>query len=233
MNLGIFTESLYANQQDHWKKYQRPWVTLSYAQSLDGSLTIRRGQPTAISGAASLTLTHQLRAMHDAILVGVGTVLADDPSLNVREVEGKDPVPAVLDGGLRMPLSAKLLGKEPKPMILHGPQAEEAKREALEAAGATLIQLRDGAGGLDLAEALDALGARGVRSIMVEGGAKVIVSFLAEGLVDWALITIAPVFIGGLKVLEELVSATEFPRLADAQVEMVGEDIVVWGRLSA
>ena len=94
----------------------RPVVTLSYAQSLDGSIAARRGFPLQISGTESAQLTHQLRAVHDAILVGIGTVLADDPHLTVRHAQGKDPQPVVLDSQLRFPLGAKLL-RERSPWI--------------------------------------------------------------------------------------------------------------------
>src|SRR5512142_1687762 len=87
----------------------RPLVTLSYAQSLDGCLTVERGRPTPLSGREALRLTHRLRAAHQGILVGVGTVLADDPQLNVRLVEGRSPRPLVLDTNLRLPLEAGLL----------------------------------------------------------------------------------------------------------------------------
>jgi riboflavin-specific deaminase-like protein len=81
----------------------RPFVTLSYAQSLDGSIADRPGRPLALSGEASMALTHSLRASHEAILVGIGTVLADNPSLNVRLVAGKNPQPIVVDSRLRFP----------------------------------------------------------------------------------------------------------------------------------
>src|SRR5262249_3832268 len=90
----------------HPRRTGRPFVTLSYAQSVDGSIAARPGQPLALSGAQSMTLTHQLRVAHDAILVGIGTVLADNPRLTVRLVEGKNPQPIVADSHLRFPLSA-------------------------------------------------------------------------------------------------------------------------------
>src|SRR5205823_12555295 len=107
----------------------RPFVTLSYAQSVDGSIAARPGQPLALSGALSMTLTHQLRAAHDAILVGIGTVLADNPRLSVRLVEGKDPQPIVADSRLRLPLSANLLYQHPlSPWIASGDQADVGRQ---------------------------------------------------------------------------------------------------------
>mmetsp|Transcript_34521 Transcript_34521/g.55844 ORF Transcript_34521/g.55844 Transcript_34521/m.55844 type:complete len:147 (+) Transcript_34521:57-497(+) len=89
-------------------KQNRPFVTLTYAQSLDGSISAERGSPLLLSGKESMTMTHALRAAHDAILVGVGTLIADDPSLNVRHVNGTNPRPIILDSSLRMPLNRKL-----------------------------------------------------------------------------------------------------------------------------
>src|SRR4029450_6900487 len=115
----------------------RPFVTLSYAQSVDGSIAARPGQPLALSGTRSMTLTHQLRAAHDAILVGIGTVLADNPRLTVRLVEGKNPQPIVADSRLRFPLSANLLCAHPlAPWIAAGEPADASRQRVLEAAGA-------------------------------------------------------------------------------------------------
>ncbi|MEZ4635790.1 MAG: dihydrofolate reductase family protein [Caldilineaceae bacterium] len=96
---------------DHHQRTGRPLVTLSYAQSLDGSITAQPGQPFAISSAESLQWTHSLRAAHDAILVGIGAVLADDPSLTVRFAQGQNPQPVVVDSHLRLPTDAQLLRK--------------------------------------------------------------------------------------------------------------------------
>ena len=88
---------------------ERPFVTVSYAQSIDGSIATRRRRPLPISGPGAMRMTHGLRALHDGILVGIETVLADDPQLSVRLVEGPHPQPVVLDTRLRTPLEARLL----------------------------------------------------------------------------------------------------------------------------
>ena len=101
---------------EHWltahkrnlSQAKRPFVTLSYAQSWDGSITTRSGESLALSGAEATRLTHQLRSIHDGILVGIGTVLTDDPQLTVREWSGPNPQPIVLDSQLRMPVNARL-----------------------------------------------------------------------------------------------------------------------------
>jgi GTP cyclohydrolase II len=94
----------------------RSFVTLAYAQSLDGSITTERGQRYRLSGPEAMRFTHALRAAHDAILVGVGTVLADDPELRVRLVEGPDPQPVVVDSRLRTPATARLLTRPGRPL---------------------------------------------------------------------------------------------------------------------
>jgi 3,4-dihydroxy 2-butanone 4-phosphate synthase/GTP cyclohydrolase II len=228
----------------HRQRYGHPLVTLSYAQSLDGCLTIQRGFPQALSGQASLALTHQLRAAHDAILVGIGTVLADNPRLTVRLVEGKDPQPVVLDTHLRFPLHANLLRHPRPPWIVASEGADPARAAALEKAGARLLRLQtQTAGEIDLDLLLEKLAGLGIDSLMVEGGARVITAFLRQALADQVVLAIAPVFLGGLHAVEEPVGqaggrgeptpATNlaFPRLKDPGFERSGDDLVVWGKL--
>src|SRR5215204_909315 len=118
-----------------------PWVTIKYAQSLDGRIATRSGESQWISGSDSLVYAHELRAQHDAILVGVGTVLRDNPRLTVRLVEGRDPLRVIADSALRTPLDAALLD-EPRSTLLAATAAAEADRRAtLEARGARVIVL--------------------------------------------------------------------------------------------
>jgi len=222
------------------QSHGRPLVSLCYAQSLDGSLAARQGQRTDLSGPESSRLTHQLRAAHDAILVGVGTVLADDPQLTVRLVEGNHPQPVVLDSHLRMPLEARLLTSHPRPVwIATTPDADPQKANALQAIGARLLILpADESGRVSLPALLECLAASEINSLMVEGGAQVITSFLAQRLVDQVVLTIAPVFLGGLRAIEpdsilSLTRRTEenFPSLTDLHYERLGDDLIVWGKL--
>src|SRR5512143_2126154 len=117
----------------------RPLGTLTYAQSLDGSIAARRDQRLELSGEESRVMTHRLRAAHAAILVGIGTVLADDPRLTARLVGGPDPQPVILDSHLRVPASARLLQNILKPWIITTEAADPHRKGALEAAGARLI----------------------------------------------------------------------------------------------
>jgi 3,4-dihydroxy 2-butanone 4-phosphate synthase/GTP cyclohydrolase II len=212
----------------------RPYVTLSYAQSLDGSIAARRGEPLAISGPESLRLTHQMRAHHDTILVGVGTVIADDPRLTVRHARGPDPQPVILDSRLRFPLWAKLLKGQRRPWIATTEAADPARQAALEAAGARVIRLPSGAAGLVSLPALLAhLRRRHIRSLMVEGGATVISNFLAEHLADRLVLTIAPMLLGGLNAVANLgqLNGQVIPRLAQPRYQALGQDVILFGEL--
>jgi GTP cyclohydrolase II len=214
------------------RERQRPLVTLTYAQSLDGSIAARPGHPLAISCPESQTFTHSLRAAHDAILVGIGTVLADNPRLNVRLVPGKNPQPILLDSRLRFPSYANLLKDGNLPWVITTPSAEVSRQEDLEKQGARVIRLPEGScGGIDLTALLATLGEMGIQSLMVEGGAQVITSFITSQLVDQVIVTVAPVLVGGLRVLDSSLSLPlgNFPRLIQVSFHQVGEDLVLWG----
>ena len=180
----------------------RPFVTLAYAQSLDGSIATADGRPLALSSQPSLFRTHALRARHDGLLIGIGTVLSDDPRLTVRHTPGPNPQPLILDTGLRTPRPARLLNHPRSPWFLAGAPVDPARRAPLRAAGAQVFEIaHDPHGRVDLAQALLAVRGRGIASVMVEGGARVLRSFLEANLVDWVIITLAPVFIGGKPAL--------------------------------
>ena len=223
------------------QSHGRPLVSLCYAQSLDGSLAARQGQRTDLSGPESSRLTHQLRAAHDAILIGVGTLLADDPQLTVRLAEGKHPQPVVLDSRLRMPLAARLLTNHPLPVwVATTPKAAPHQANALQAAGARLLVLpADAAGRVSLPALLECLSSQGINSLMVEGGAQVIASFLSQSLADQVVVTIAPVFLGGLPAVSqgaihshEGQAGANLPRLKDLSYERLGDDLIVWGKIA-
>jgi riboflavin-specific deaminase-like protein len=186
-------EQLLSLAEEHTRLTGRPLVTLSYAQSLDGSLTLSRGAPLAISSPETQRLTHQLRAMHDAILVGIGTVLADDPRLTVRLVEGADPQPVVLDSRLRMPLSARLLSGRRKPWIACLPDTDKIQQQQLEMLGAQVLPLPAGVGGVSLPDLLRVFAQRGVVTRLVGCGAQVVtISFATLDIHDRCLS--APLF---------------------------------------
>jgi 3,4-dihydroxy 2-butanone 4-phosphate synthase/GTP cyclohydrolase II len=219
----------------HYARTGRPLVTVSYAQSLDGCLTAQPGQPLAISSAASLAWTHSLRAAHDAILVGIGTVLADDPGLTVRFAEGTNPQPVIVDSHLRLPTTAQVLQHHAVAWIAATVDADPHRRQILEAAGAQVLTLpQTSTNQVDLGALLDHLGQQGICSVMVEGGSEILTSFWHEGLVQLAVVTIAPLLLGGLPSVRTPLYALNgqglhFPRLRRIQTFNAGDDIILWG----
>jgi GTP cyclohydrolase II len=238
---GTSLRSLEQRVKRHFSEHGTPFVTLTYAQSLDGSIASNSGTPLPISGKEALDFTHRLRALHDGILVGIGTVLADDPRLNARRGEGDHhPVPIVLDSSLRFPLDARLLDCEgPSPLIFTGPDPESGRREALESKGATVIPLSCAPdGGVCLDALLDALGEQKIASVMVEGGTQVLTTFLRQKRVQRVILTVAPMFVGGTPALDSVTptqgtdpseAPDTFPRLTNVQQRWYGEDLILEG----
>ncbi len=229
-------KSLLASIRDHRQRSERPFVTLSYAQSLDGCISARAGESLALTGLESRALSHRIRANHDAIVVGIGTVLSDDPSLNVRLVKGKNPRPIVLDSRLRLPLTANLLKTTSDPPVVctrENPDGERVK--ALTEAGALVITLASNSRGqVSLNAFLDKLGEMGIKSIMIQGGSRVITSFLLARLANYIVLTVVPVFVGGMRAVSELGQSDpqRFLRVQSPGHEWHGGDLVLWGRLS-
>lgn len=218
----------------HFAAATAPFVTLSYAQSLDGCLAAQSGQPLALSAPESMRMTHALRAAHNAILIGIGTALADDPSLTVRLVQGANPQPIVVDSHLRLPVTAQLLQAARPVWIATTEAAPLERQQALEAVGVGVLRLpATPAGQVDLGALLQRLGAFGIRSLMVEGGPTVLTSFLSARLAHYSVVTVAPVFVGGLHaVIRPLHTAlTALPRLENPRVLPLGPDVTLWGAL--
>ena len=216
---------------DDPKETRLPFVTVSYAQSLDGSIALRRGYPLAISCSESLSLTHTLRAMHDAVLVGIGTILADDPQLTVRMTAGQNPQPVILDSRLRFPSYARLLeGNGHRPWIFTTPEAEVNREKTLVDSGALVLRLPSGPDGrIEIKTLLRKLAEMQVKSVMVEGGAQVINSFLLARAVNQMVVFIAPVLVGGLRAIDAIAGLrpAHFPRLINMRYEQVGDDLVL------
>jgi len=211
----------------------RPFVIVSYAQTVDGSIAMRNRHPIRLSSPPSMRLTHRIRACCDTILVGIGTVLADDPSLTVRLVEGKNPQPVVLDTQLRTPLHSRLVQRSDlQTWIINGCSDGHQKIGALRQAGAAPIACRLAADGrVDLAELMTLLADRHVNSVMVEGGAEVITSFMLLQLVDQFIITVSPKLAGGLPVIHSNFSkACGLLELNPVNYEPLGDDVIIWGR---
>lgn len=230
--LSPILADLYARLESAEAGRERPFVTLAYAQSLDGSIAGQDRRPLSLSGASSLQLTHELRAAHDAILVGIGTVLSDNPQLNVRLVPGPDPRPIVVDSHLRVPETAHLMDNGRGTWLAVTSDAGERAEQRVRARGADVVRTPSlDNGWVDLRALTASLAKRGVSHLLVEGGARILTSFLKARLVDYVVITVAPQFVGGVPVLCEN-ELSPFPRLGSWQSERIGEDLVVAGELT-
>lgn len=161
------------------------------AQTLDGRIATVSGNSKWIGGAGDLRHTHRLRALSDAVIVGAGTVRADDPLLTTRLCSGASPVRVVLDAGRRLGMDYSLFREGP-PTLLVTAEPGPASHGTAEAMHVT----RNEAGGLDLAALLRALAARGLRRIFVEGGGQTVSGFLRAGLLDRLHVTVAPMILG-------------------------------------
>lgn len=214
----------------------RPFVTLTYAQSVDGSIALRRGERLQLSGDRSLRFTHQLRALHDAILVGVGTIVDDNPQLTVRLAAGRSPQVVVVDSQLRVPVSANIFRNERGPWVATTDAADRRRADAIEAMGAQTLRFpATETGWVDLSALLDGLGGLGIDTVMVEGGSRIITSFLVNGLVDQVVVTITPTLIGGLRAVDTLLpSASTGPlRLRNLSYVVCDEDVLLRGDLGS
>lgn len=215
-----------------------PFVTAKWAMSLDGRIATRAGDARWISGAASRVLVHELRAVSDAILVGIGTVLRDDPRLTARDLAagpiGRQPTRIVLDSTLRIPPAARVLERDGTPVIVATTSRSlpEARRR-LEALTAEVI-VADGPGGrVDLSALLAELGRRGIMSLLVEGGETVHGACIDAGRVDKVLAFVAPVIVGGPAPgpvggvgVEKIAEAW---RLTQTSIRQVDQDLVIEG----
>ncbi len=214
-------------------RHRRPLVTVSYAQSVDGSIATRNRQQLRLSSRQSMILTHRIRAACDAIVIGINTLLVDDPLLTVRLIEGPSPQPIVLDSKLRIPLQARLLSRSDRCCWLACTDKHDPGQvDALESRGAELIRCRrDHRGMVDLPNLLSLLGERGIRSIMVEGGSRVITSFIEARLADQLIVTIAPRLVGGLPVLDRpVVGNGSLLGLKSVSYQSCGPDIILWAQ---
>ena len=232
MSLNEQVESWLRVRMADFSSSERPFITLAYAQSWDGSITTRSGETLCFSGPEATRLTHQLRSLHDGILVGIGTVLSDDPQLTVREWQGAHPQPIVLDSQLRTPTSAKVCHHPDKRCWIltvsgeNGPLSELAAIFSLDVKGGDRDEV-------PLLRAMSLLRERGICSLMVEGGASVITSFLKAELVDALVLTLSPRLVGGYKAVGGLLagSTQAVPSIESVHSCQIGDDVVVWGDL--
>jgi diaminohydroxyphosphoribosylaminopyrimidine deaminase/5-amino-6-(5-phosphoribosylamino)uracil reductase len=220
-----------------WVTHRRPHVTLKTAMTLDGKIADVHGGSRWITGEAARAETHRLRSRADAIVVGIGTALTDDPELTVRlgAPWPREPYRVVVDGKARLPTGARLIhaGTPGRAVIAVGPGAPAGRLRQLAAAGATVVECSGSPGRVDLRHLLGWLAEREVLAALVEGGGGLNAAFLEAGLVDRVVVFIAPRLLGGRAAPTPVEgggrSLKEALRVVGATVRPIGEDFVIEG----
>jgi diaminohydroxyphosphoribosylaminopyrimidine deaminase/5-amino-6-(5-phosphoribosylamino)uracil reductase len=221
----------------HYMETGTPFITIKYAQTLDGRIATVSGQSQWISCAASLKFAHQLRAQHDAILVGCKTVIQDNPELTVRLVHGHNPVRVIVDSHLKIPLNAKVFRNTADiSTILATTSGKNHPRWArMSALGVEIISVpADREGHVDLKKLFKKLAQRGISSILIEGGSKIITTALKQNLVQRIVAVVAPKIIGkGVEAVGDLNIKTleSAKKISIEKVLRLGDDIIIDGRL--
>ncbi len=232
---GVLREECQSLNEVYFKYIQTgiPFVTLKYAQTLDGRIATATGDSRWISSGLSLKWAHRLRSVHDAVLVGVGTVLKDDPQMTVRLVRGRNPLRVVADSRLRIPMSSAILREQETAatIIAATTQADIEKKLALNVMGVEVMTVEeDSEGMVDLKDMLQKLGKKNISSVLVEGGATTITSFIRQGLTDKLVVIIAPKIVGkGVEAVGDL-GIREVGRALKVSFDKVyrkGDDVVI------
>jgi diaminohydroxyphosphoribosylaminopyrimidine deaminase / 5-amino-6-(5-phosphoribosylamino)uracil reductase len=221
----------------HFMETGLPFITIKYAQTLDGRIATATGESQWISSEASLRFTHQLRAEHDAILVGAGTVLKDDPELTVRLVRGRNPLRVIVDSELKISRQAKIfqnISSTPT-VIATIKTAADPQFQRLAGSGIEIITIKaDKKGNVDLKKLFKILAGRKISSILIEGGARIITSTLKNNLANRLVAIIAPKIIGrGIEAVGDLnIRKLEAAKkLSIQKVLRRGDDIIIDSRL--
>jgi GTP cyclohydrolase II len=193
----------------------RPWVVLKYAQSIDGRIATASGDSRWISGSQERAIAHALRARCDAVMVGVGTVLSDDPQLTVRLVPGPSPTRVILDSSLRAPSSSKVFDGSAPTIVITTERSAPKRRAELRTRDIAVHLVPSGPGGVDTTAALALLRQLGVSTLLVEGGRRLITSLVRARCADRIVVAVAPILLGqgieavgdlGVKLVNERVS---------------------------
>lgn len=221
-----------------WITRKLPFVTLKFACSLDGKIATSTGESQWISCEESRKFSHHLRDVSDAILIGSGTLLADNPKLTTRLIDGKNPVRVIVDSNARTPLDSNVVtDKSARTIIATTSNAPPEKISALEAHGVEIITAGDGER-VDLKILMRELAEREITSVLVEGGGKIHFAMLSAGLVDKVFAFVAPKIIGGASALTA-VEGAGFAKLSDAvnlknfTAQQLGEDFLLTGYVEA
>lgn len=216
-----------------WIASGRPYLTLKYALTLDGKIATREGHARWISGPRARRWVHRQRDQHDAVLVGIGTVLADDPLLTARGPGGRTPLKVVVDSRGRMPATARLLQDAPGGVVV---ATTPAGAERLAGLAVDTIVSQGADGRVDVASMAEQLGHRGVLSVLVEAGGELNASLLEADLVDQVAVFLAPILVGGASAPGPIggsgVASMEAAwRLREVQWRAVGGDLFIEGYL--
>ena len=213
-----------------------PFVTLKIAQTLDGKIATASGESKWITGEQARAEGHRLRNHNDAILVGINTVLNDNPSLTTRIPGGRDPVRVIVDSRLRTPLNAKVITQRSsaKTCIVTLDTMPKGKLVKLLDAGAEILLARGREGRVDLKDLMKMLGSFGITSVLIEGGAEVNASALKSGIVDKVVMFIAPKLMTGMDSLCSIggkapVTLSRAVMLHEVTSRFVGGDLMVEG----
>ncbi len=203
----------------------RPFVLVKLATTLDGRVSVKGRR--YLSGKLALKEVHRLRDRYDAVLVGIGTVLADDPALTVREVKGRDPLRVIVDTDARTPPTAKVIRtKDPQHTIVFVARDADARRvKRLRDAGVLVTALARSAEGLDLASVLRWLAEKGVNTVLCEAGPKIASHLVAQGLADRLMLVTSPIAGGdGTYALDGIGKAVDLKAL---RVRRLGDDVAM------
>jgi diaminohydroxyphosphoribosylaminopyrimidine deaminase/5-amino-6-(5-phosphoribosylamino)uracil reductase len=222
------------NMNEMYERYittKKPFVIAKAALSADGKMAAKDGSSKWITGEEARRVVHELRAQVDAVMVGINTVLKDNPHLTCRITGGKNPVRIILDSNLRIPANANVLDKEADTIIVTTNQAPLSKMESLRKLGAR-VSVVEKNGGVDLKRLMSELGSEEITSIMIEGGGEVLGWAFDEGIVDKVMFFIAPRIVGGEgicisgKGVENIKDAIELERV---EMKQVGNDFLLIG----
>jgi diaminohydroxyphosphoribosylaminopyrimidine deaminase / 5-amino-6-(5-phosphoribosylamino)uracil reductase len=235
VEVGVGAEEARHDHAGHLRRMRdgRPHVALKLAISADGKVGAAGRKPVAITGEAVRERVHLMRAQSDAVMIGIGTALADDPLLTCRlpGMAASSPVRIVLDSRLRLPLDSRLVrsAREVPVWVVAGTTAPPSAEEALTGQGVTVLRVADTSGPLDLAATLKLIATRGITRLMVEGGPTLAAASLAADFIDEAVLFDSPKRVGadGIDALEgmPLAALTESPRLKCVARESVGADV--------
>ncbi len=207
----------------------RPWLRVKIAATLDGRTALADGDSRWITGRPARTDVHRLRAQSCAVMTGIGTVLADDPLLNVRHVEtDRQPLRVVVDNNLAFPTDAATL-REPGGVLVATASSEDDRIEAVQAAGAEILQLNTARGRVDLPRLMRSLGERGLNEVFVEAGQNLNGALLANGLVDELIVYLNARVMGssgrGMFALPALETMEHAPGFVITDTRMLGPDL--------